>query len=43
MTAEEFAAAVETLIGEAREKGLSNETVMVEIDDIANLLREGLL
>jgi hypothetical protein len=43
LTAEEFAAAIEALIREAKEGGLSHDTLLVEIEDIANLLREGLL
>jgi hypothetical protein len=41
LTAEEFAAAVEALIRRARADGLSDEAILVEIEDIASLLREG--
>jgi hypothetical protein len=43
LTAEEFAAAVEALIKEAKAKGLSNDTLLIELEDIISLLREGLL
>jgi hypothetical protein len=43
VTAEEFAAAVEALIAKAKANGLSHETLLIEIEDIASLLREGLL
>jgi hypothetical protein len=39
----EFSAAVEALIGEAKAKGLSNDTLLIELEDIISLLREGLL
>jgi hypothetical protein len=42
LTAEDFAAAVEGLIADARAKGLSDTTVLVEIEDIAGRLREAL-
>jgi hypothetical protein len=40
LTAEEFAAGVDDLIRDARTKGLSVETLLVEIEDVASLLRE---
>jgi hypothetical protein len=40
--AEEFAAAVEKLIAEARAKGVSVEALLIEIEDIASLPREEL-
>jgi hypothetical protein len=40
--AEEFAAAVERLIAEARGKGVPDEMLLIEIEDIASLLREAL-
>jgi hypothetical protein len=43
MTAEQFSAAVEALIAKAKASGLSHETLLIEIEDIASLLREGLL
>jgi hypothetical protein len=36
-------AAVEALIREARAKGLSDDTLLVELEDIVTLLREGLV
>jgi hypothetical protein len=42
LTAEDFAAAVEGLIADARTKGLSDTTLLVEIEDIAGQLREAL-
>jgi hypothetical protein len=39
----EFSAAVEALIREAKAGGLSHETLLVELEDIISLLREGLL
>ena len=42
LSAEEFATAVERLITDARAKGLLTETLLVEIEDIASLLREAL-
>jgi hypothetical protein len=42
LTAEDFAAAVEGLIADARTNGLSDTTVLVEIEDIASRLREAL-
>lgn len=42
MTVEEFAAAVEALIKAARAHGLSDETLLIEIEDIASLLREAI-
>jgi hypothetical protein len=42
LTAEDFAAAVEGLIADARSKGLSDTTLLVEIEDIAGQLREAL-
>ncbi len=43
LTAEEFAAAIEALIREVKAKGPSNKTLLVEMEDIVSLLREGLL
>jgi hypothetical protein len=42
LTAEEFGDGVEKIISEARAKGLSDEAMLVEIEDIASLLREAL-
>jgi hypothetical protein len=42
MTAAEFCTAVEGLMAEARAKGLSNEALPLEIEDVVSLLREGL-
>jgi hypothetical protein len=41
---EEFSAAIEALIREAKAKGLlSNDELLIELDDVISLLREGLL
>jgi hypothetical protein len=42
LTGEGFAAAVEAAIAEAQAKGLSDTTLLVEIEDIASQLREAL-
>jgi hypothetical protein len=42
LSGEDFADAVETLIINARAKGLSDTTLLVEIEDIAGQLREAL-
>jgi hypothetical protein len=42
LSGEDFADAVETLIVNARAKGLSDTTLLVEIEDIAGQLREAL-
>jgi hypothetical protein len=42
MTAEEFAARIEKLIGEARDEGLSDEAMVTELDAISEALSEGL-
>jgi hypothetical protein len=42
LTSEDFATAVEALIADARAKGLSDTTLLVEIEDIASQLRERL-
>jgi hypothetical protein len=43
MTAEELAAAIAALIKEAKAQGLANDTLLIELEDIISLLREGLL
>jgi hypothetical protein len=43
LTAKEFADAVEALIADAKAKGLGHDTILIELEDVINLLREGLL
>jgi hypothetical protein len=43
ISAGEFSAAVEALITDAKAKGLSNDTLLIELEDIISLLRERLL
>jgi hypothetical protein len=42
LTPKEFASAVESVIEEAKAKGLPSQTLLIEIEDIASLLREEL-